>query len=258
MPERETNGVLNRVLLGGLVVLLIAAGAGVFHLLDRPIRTVTVHGEFTNAERAQISELLKPLVDKGILTVSLSTIRQQATTLPWAQNLSLRRVWPETIEVEMYRTQPIAKWGQNKYVGPSGQLLTSAHSYADLPLLEVAIDSPESALQHYRLLAQIFAREQLQVVQLNQSNLGEWDVLLVGSEIAPLKVFIGNDSFSERAHRVLKFYRRVLKRNERQVTYLDARYPSGVAVKYAAPADRDGADDPMLARSSAPVMQGDY
>ena len=225
--------------------MVAPACEGLFYIIEQPIQTVSVRGEFTPSECEQIESILTPVVSQGVLSASLEVLRERMDQLPWAQDLSLRRIWPDTIEVVMHRTTPIARWGQDKYVGPSGQLLVTVQDYPDLPQFDVAIDSPESALQHYRLLAQIFARERLQVMRLRQSELGEWDVVLhkadareqssvqMPEEHDPaIQVFLGDAAISERAHRVLKFYRRILLTQDRAVKYLDARYSSGLAVKY--------------------------
>ena len=230
----------------GLVIvsLMFAAIVGVgFMLVNRPIERVLVHGEFSTAEQAKIQEALAPYTQQGIMTVPLDEVRSGIAELPWAQNLTLRRVWPDTLEVNLRRAQPIAKWGDEKYVSPYGRLLSLSEAYSDLPQFNVALASPIATLSQYRLLKQIFEREQLKVLELNQTAIGEWEVILATQD-RPLPVYLGGEEIGERAHRFLKFYRRVLNQEDRQVEYVDARYSSGIAVRF------DGADAEaeMLAR----------
>lgn len=246
---------LNKFAIAAVVAFVLALAGVVFHLLNRPIETVTVRGEFSPTEVRQIQQLLTPVVSQGILSVSFSGLREQMDALPWAENLTLRRIWPGTIEVALHRALPIARWGADQYVGVSGKLLSSEQEYVDLPQFTVALDSPGAALEHYRLLTAIFAREQLRIAELNQSKLGEWNVLLRDAQDDQLLVFVGGDGVSARAHRVLKFYRRVLKLQERPVAYVDARYPSGVAVRYL---DDQIDGESMLAQSPSNTILRTY
>ncbi|MEM7096901.1 MAG: FtsQ-type POTRA domain-containing protein [Pseudomonadota bacterium] len=235
----------NRMGLALLTLTIAAIMTGAFMLLNRPIERVLVHGEFSGAEQSKIQQALAPYTQQGILTVQLDDIRAGMEELPWAQNLTLRRVWPDTLEVNLRRAQPIAKWGDENYVSPYGRLLSMTEDYAGLPQFNVALASPIATLSQYRLLNQIFEREQLTLLELNQSPIGEWEVKLK-SQKQQMEVFLGGEEVGERAHRFLKFYRRVLQPDNRQVAYVDARYPSGIAVRFA---DQD-IDAELLAQHS--------
>ena len=244
--------------LGLLIPCAIVAGvlAGGYHLLDQPIKTVMVRGEFTDSERTTIAQTLKPELDEGILSIELDDLRTAMQDLPWAKQLNVKRIWPDTIEVIMHRATPIARWGEDGYVSPSGDLLTLDEDYPGLPTLHVAVDSPVDALSQFRLLDQIFQRARLNITELNQSSLGEWEVLLQrapdpdANEMAisqtnqrPLRVYLGSQDINARGYRFLKFYRRVLEQDNRVVDYIDARYSSGIAVRYVP----DAADEAVAA-----------
>ena len=77
-------------------------------------------------------------------------------------------------------------------------------------------------------------REQLDIVRLAEDRQGEWRVMFANG----IEVLLGGEQFTERMHRLLIAYRQVLADDPRGVEYVDARYFSGIAVKFT---DRDDA-----------------
>ena len=240
-----------------LCLIALMASWGMWFVLDQPVQRYLVRGDFTQAERHSVEIALHDVKREGIFSTHLDDIKYLLADIPWARDLTLRRVWPDTIEIGIHRAQPIARWGQHRYVSAAGKLLDLPGTYEDMPIFSVAVDSPQQTLNLYRLLDQIFARQQLEVSRLQQTAVGEWIATLSADKQKSIDVYLGAEQINQRAHRFLLLYRRVLATGDRSVSYVDARYASGLAVRFADPEQELVANnDPFVVQKVAEKLRG--
>ena len=219
----------SRVMFAATVVSLLILVGGVWRVLDQPVRGFVIEGELSKSERAELQRVLAQHPVAGVLSTSLEAVADYVQSLPWARGVSVRRQWPDRLVVSMHIASPMARWGNNQYLSAYGDLLSLPDSYPGLPEFDVALAGPEEAMQVYRLLDQIAAREQLELSQLHQNAQGQWSVTLSKGP----QVLLGGEQLNERMHRFLLVHRQVLATDKRGVEYVDARYGNGVAVKFA-------------------------
>ena len=143
------------------------------------------------------------------------------------------------------RSRPVARWGEDQYVSAYGDLLSLPDEYATLPQFDVAVSTPDQAMQVYRLLDQIAARESLAIAGLVQNGQGEWEISLRDGP----RLRLGAEQLNERMHRFLLVYRRVLEGGARAADYVDARYANGVAVRFTE-------DEILVAQNSGSFSEG--
>ncbi len=248
---------LNRILIAA--VLSIAAGSvyGIWMVLDTPIQKFVVQGELSTQEQKQVDNLLAGLNAGGILSTSLGDISATLLHLPWARGVSVRRQWPHALVITLKRANPIARWGEHQYVSAAGELMALPDSYLGLPQFTVALDDPASTMGVYRLLEQVFVRENLRISELIQNGQGEWTVLVKnpGSH-QTTKILLGAEQLNERAHRYLRLQRQVLVDAAQQVDYVDARYASGLAVRYQPSGEDTGAPGDAAAAAHQQLAGG--
>lgn len=226
--REKAQKVVSRMLVMLTMASIAVLGIGVWHVLDAPVRGFVVDGELSTAERTELQEALAATPLHGILSTSLATVTQTVQSLPWAREISVRRQWPDQLVVTLHKANPMARWGEDRYLSAFGDLLTLPDNYVGLPRFDVSVASPVAAMEVYRLLDQIAARENLAIAQLRQNAQGEWSLNLAHGP----EVVLGAEQLNERMHRFLLLYRRVLSGAERPVAYIDARYANGLAVRF--------------------------
>lgn len=224
-----------RILIVFLATVVVLAGYGLWVVLDVPVARLVVESELTPQERMEVEAHLSSEVLDGILSTSLVDIEKRLRALSWARDVQVRRVWPDSLIVNLERRSPVAVWGDGRYVSAAGDLLELADEHAGVPRFDVAVSSPQQAMEVYRLLDQSAGRMNLSIEQIQQNAQGGWQLTFTSG----LSVALGAEFLSERMKRFLQVYERVLTTSDRAVAYVDARYPSGVAVRYA--------DQPQLA-----------
>ncbi len=228
---------LNRMLLCIVAAAAAFGTYGIWALLDVPVSKLVISGDLTQIEQASVRAALTSGSLGGILTTDLKLLESKLDEMHWARNVAVRRQWPDTILVSLTREMPMARWGKDQYISAGGHLLTLPDQYFDIPSFDVAISSPHRAMEVFRLLDQIASREGLDITSLKQDAQGGWSLDFDNK----ISLALGSEQLNQRMHRFLLLHRRVLLDEPRSVQYVDARYSSGVAVKYTAP--------PLLATS---------
>jgi cell division protein FtsQ len=83
-------------------------------------------------------------------------------------------------------------------------------------------------MEVYRLLQQFASRQALRIMDLSESAEGEWVVEFANG----LALHLGSSEINARMNRFLRAYSSVLREKVEIIDYVDARYPSGIAVKF--------------------------
>jgi cell division protein FtsQ len=209
-------------------VAVLALFAYVWPALDRPIRTVIVAGEPTQAERLGIQTSMSKIELGGILTTDLDEVERQLRTMGWTRQVMVRRQWPDRLEVRLHKVVPVAKWGDDDYLAANGDPLQLPSEYPNLPALSAHISSPQQTMELYRLLQLFAARQGLTIMTLAESPQGEWEV---GFENG-MDLKLGGSDVNGRMQRFLRAYGIALKSRPQRIEYVDARYTNGIAVRF--------------------------
>lgn len=195
--------------------------------LDGPIEKFHIRGELTAREQIKVTDTLRELKLPGLLSADLVGVQGHLMALGWARDISVRRVWPDTLEVVLLKESPVAHWGDNEFVSASGSLLKLPDTYPGLPAFEVSVSSPREAMKVYRLVSRLAVESRLAIVGLNQDAQGGWQIIFHNG----LEVFLGTDRLSERMQRFNRVYQELAK-GDKAPSYMDLRYNNGVAVKH--------------------------
>ena len=245
------------VLLPWTLLVGVLAGGGVFlfALLDHPVERFVIDAELSQAERTVLMARLEQAQTTGVLSTDLDSLVRSVSGLPWVRTIGVRRAWPDALRITLTREQPVAAWGDAAYVSASGRLLALPDQHQGLPHFDVALASPQQAMNVYRLLYQLTSRVQLTLQALGQNAQGHWQVVLVGpgTPADGMTVALGATELDARMRRFLTIHEHELRNATRVAVYADLRYASGVAVRF----EELAVVDEELAESSAAEQQQD-
>jgi cell division protein FtsQ len=106
-------------------------------LLDQPIRALTIDGPFERVSALQIEEAIGDELRHGFFSANLSLIRENITALPWIDQASVARRWPDRLEITVSEQVPAACWGEKGLLNTRGELFVTdaRHIPAELPRL---------------------------------------------------------------------------------------------------------------------------
>ena len=138
---------LSRILVSLTLVSIAVLCAGVWRVLDAPLRGFVIDGELSAGERTELQEVLQTVPLQGVLSTSLATVTEAVTSLPWAREISVRRAWPDQLQVTLHKAAPVARWGDDKYLSAFGDLLSLPDEYVGLPRFDIAVATPVAAME---------------------------------------------------------------------------------------------------------------
>jgi len=222
---------LNRLLvLAGGAVVAAAAIQAILFLRSIPVQYISVIGELEHTRAQEVQDMVQPALAGGFLQADLAQIRAQLEALPWIYRATVRRRWPNALEIDVTEQLPIARWGTSGFLNHEGEVFQSqaADKGQSLPLLEGPEGSARALMASYLRMAQLLAPLDLAVNRLALDARGELEAELSGG----MQLSLGDDQFPERMQRFVALYRGELASRAAQVQHVDLRYASGIAVQY--------------------------
>lgn len=218
------------LVLGALAAAYQWLSEPVLRWLDRPVAEVSVEGSFRYLDRERVEQLLGPELAVEFLKLDLGEIKELLEREPWIERASLRRRWPDRLEVSLIEQQPIARWGDRGFLNRRGDVIEVEPTEAlnELPRLQGADQEAAQLMERYQDLAQLLRSRGLTIQTLHQAPNGAWHLELSDG----VRIDIGRDRLVEKVQRFGSVYDRQLVERWDDVKRVDLRYQSGVAVSW--------------------------
>ena len=250
---------MRRLLAVIALAVLVSAGACGWFAIDRQVRVVKVEGQLADSEAAQIRRRIGQALKGRLLTMDVAQLRARVMELSWPDEVSVRKVWPDTIVVRVARRTVVARWADAGYLTPAGEIVSTPNGPLDVPAFDCALSSPREAMEVYRYLQGMAADAGLAIEHVSENEIGEWkfaftepgarfagappgnrpgdDVTATGAlpGAGGPTVMLGADRLRERMQRFLVAWSRFLGHRAAAVDYVDLRYSSGIAVRWREP-----------------------
>ena len=197
---------------------------------DKPLTNVTIGGNFTFLQTAELTKLVASEVDGGFLSVDLEHLSDVLRANPWVEEVRLSRQWPSMLKVEVVEQVPIARWGEKGFLNQLGEelLIANNSNLSALPVLRAEFGSSREMMEKYQLMAELLAPTGLKIIELRRDNLGVWFI-----ETAPgVRLVVGRDQVSEKLRRFNRVWAEGLSQQLKNIKTIDLRYPNGLAVAW--------------------------
>lgn len=208
------------------VLMLYAAIYVVVHLPIFPLREVRVEGSLNHVTREQLKLIVDRHLQGNFFTLDLVKARDAFEKLPWARSVSLRRRWPDRLEVVVDEHQELARWGNIALVNTYGELFHAA-SEEDLPVFYGPGEAVAEVAQHYAKYSELLGATGMKVSQLVLTPRGAWQI----ETDSGMVIELGREDMEERLNKFASVYQQTLSKLGVAIAYTDLRYPNGFAVR---------------------------
>lgn len=235
------NIVADTLLLFGILALSYALLLAVVRLPLFPLKQVVVNSPIDQVTQTQVEYAVQHSLGGNFFTVDLDGIRRSFEKLPWVRKASVRRYWPDTLEIEVEEHVAVARWrqssGEMRLVNQQGEVFNAvlAGSQQRLPLFGGPEGSAPQILAHYagfnKMLSPLGRTARTVLLSPRQA----WQLKLDDGLLLELGRDQDSHSIEERFERFVGTYAAVQARLESQIAAIDMRYPSGFAVHMRAP-----------------------
>lgn len=223
-----------------VVAAFVLVGGAAFWLMQRPafdLRAIRVEGELQHVNAQTLRAGLAGKLRGNYFTVRLDEVRRAAETVPWVAEASVRRVWPDRLQLELREHRALGVWHDGRLLSDEGRLFVANPAEAELfgALPEFAgppAIAPEAARRYYQFAAQV-AQLDARVVELDVSDRASWSLVMSGDALPATRVELGRDSpqtpVAERLALLVAQYPMVAARVGGAPARLDARHSNGFA-----------------------------
>ncbi|QYZ65463.1 MAG: FtsQ-type POTRA domain-containing protein [Gammaproteobacteria bacterium (ex Lamellibrachia satsuma)] len=237
--SRWNNGLAFLQVWGFALLLSVLGGVGaawgVAQLQDpkvMPLRVIGIDGEISHLDPKLLKQTVVKAIRGSFFSVDLELIRTEVEGLPWVASASVRRVWPDTLRVDVVEQVALARWGKGALVNRRGEIFRPQQRLK-LPEL-VTLEGPESSAV---AISRDFLRFEalLKTVELDLKH-----VLVDARQAWRLKtrrgltLNLGRSDIASRLARFVRLYPGLGDGNEGQLEAVDLRYTNGFTARWKA------------------------
>ncbi len=203
-----------------------------------PIRYVRVEGAFQYMSKQKIKQVLNEQVMYGFFNVNLGQLRDAIKTLPWANEVAVKRVWPDAIKVEISEQEPVARWRADWLINNEGELFNPDNiaEFNQLPLINGPEQQQVKFLEIWKGLRVALEDQALELKAFHVDERRAWRLELNND----MAIIMGRIVQLKNMRRFLDTLDLLGTDVVRRMATVDLRYPNGFAVgwkKEAGPID---------------------
>lgn len=223
---RLLNWIANLLFAVCVVTALYAVIYVVVHLPIFPLREVKVDGQLNHVSREQVKLIVAKHLKGNFFTLDLAKARDAFEKLPWARNVSVRRRWPDKLEVVIEEHQAMARWSTVALVNKHGELFHAA-SGSDLPVFYGPNDGVIEVASQYDTFNSVLKNVGLDIASLALTPRRAWQITASSGMVIEL----GRVDMQARLEKFANVYASTLAGLNKKIVYADLRYPNGFALR---------------------------
>lgn len=220
-----------RALTGLLVIGTLAVAAWQFAYWEPrllPVRVIEVQGELHHHSSRMLQQAIGERLKGGLLTANLKDLKQAADGLSWVGGASIRRVWPDRLQVRVEEHKPVARWNDGDLVTAEGLVFhpRGGSVPAGLPTLEGDDQrAPEVVARYLRWRDDLMLVGHL-IQTLGVDARGAWSLGLVSGA----RLELGTEHIDQRLQRFLANATQLEAAGQPKI--VDLRYSNGFSVTW--------------------------
>lgn len=235
--EQQTPAMVQRLffwLTSGFVALAIMVILVGTHHLQKPeslpIRVIQINGEFKHITAEAIEREVTSVLKGGFFNLDMHRVRDAVLAMPWVEDVSVRRIWPDTLAMNVTEQVALARWGDNGFVNVTGGVF-EPHQNVSLEGL-VALDGPEGSssrvVDFYQQVRTASKTVGLNVSKMYLDERRDWRVTYDSG----LQLALGKQAVAKRLNEFIRVYPRLSAMPDKSAQRIDMRYEHGFAVKW--------------------------
>jgi cell division protein FtsQ len=222
----------------GVIAVLALVGVGLYKsgvwLLDParfPLRHVRIHGELRNLDQAELERMVKTYLGQNFFALDIDSLHATFVANPWIESVSVRRQWPDTLEVDIRERTAFGYWGEDEMVDSNGKRFRPPVLRQSGPWPRMlGPDGHElNLIRVWGMSDKLLSRAGLKLARLVLDQRRAWSMQCANG----IEIYLGRDNFAQRLQRFADVYQQVLASQSDRIAAVDMRYSNGFAVRWA-------------------------
>jgi len=193
-----------------------------------PLNVVEAKGDFRYLDKQQLQAAVAPHATGGFFTVDVAAIRDAAEQLPWVYKASVKRIWPETLRLQIEEQQPVARWGTDGFLNQQGETFTPEKT--DISMILPGLAGPDGqqlkVLQNFQAVSKTLAPLGISITRMELDNRRAWHLQLDNAVLLEL----GRADGRQRLQRFVRAWPDVFAGRLDDLQRVDLRYSNGFSV----------------------------
>ncbi len=194
-----------------------------------PIKRVSLANVPERVVADDVLATVRKRAQGNFLTVDIASLRRSLETLPWVRSVSVRRVFPDQLRVNLEEHVALAYWNDDALVNQQGEVF-AGQTTQTLPQFVGNDGTADEVSTEYRKFNEQLKPINLQLKKLVLSPRHSWQLHLSNDMIVEL----GRESMQKRLARFVAVYPYSLVQygaSAQEIQVVDMRYRDGFAVK---------------------------
>ena len=192
-------------------------------------RQVIVTGQTRHMTQAMIEAAAKSSIRGNFFGQKLDDIQISFEKLPWVKAVSVRRVWPDKLYIDIMEHSLFARWGNSALVAKDGALFQGATDEV-LPVLFGPDGSQIELKNRLEEITPVLESIQATVGKLELSKRYAWTLTLQAGETVRLGREDKPGAVKERLAHFVAEYPKLKNRYQDNLLIVDMRYANGFSV----------------------------
>lgn len=216
-------------LIGGFFVLGFEAYRSLHETRYFPVQLVHVYGA-QHVDHKELQNLLKPLVAHNFFAVDMELIKDRLHQFSWVEDITIRRVWPDRVDIIIAERQPIAHWHDGNLLSAGGDLFSPGEysTPANLPQFIGPDGTQGTMLQFFNDFNRELTPLHAKITTLELTSYQMWRLTLDNG----IRLRLGHKNILTHLSQFVKVYPKIIGDKAKDVEYVDLRYPNGMAVRW--------------------------
>jgi cell division protein FtsQ len=213
-----------------VMVFFVLAGWRLLDPATLPIRHVRIEGNFQHLLPEKMQTMVTEVISGGFFNLNVSSINNALLQEPWVDWVSVQRVWPDSLNVQVKEQTAIGHWNEKGLLNASAQTFypQEAELIPGLPFLSGPVDTQNLVLDRYKQIQQALSALDIHIRSVSLSERRAWRLELQDG----LQVILGRSDVENRITRFTGSVLPGLGDKINKVKQIDMRYTNGFAVAW--------------------------
>ncbi len=201
-----------------------------------PISKIRVQGSFVHLNETMLHRAVAEMEHQGFFSVDIEAVKQRVEQLPWVAQASVRRIWPDTLGVNVVEQKPQARWRQGGLVNELGQSFKPViSSYpSQLPLFSGPENMLPAMLKEYQRNSVLLVNVGLGITEIKMDSRQALTLQLNLPVNNGIELVLGREQTEARLLRFITVYKKILAAHVNDIVRVDLRYSNGLSVAWKA------------------------
>lgn len=182
------------------------------------------------------------------MSQDINSIQQNVKSIPWIKQVSVRKQWPDRLRLHLVEYVPAARWNDLNFVDEKGNVFGGpvdlvGKDITSFPMLFGPEESERDVLIAYHEMAPLIDAVGLKLKKVSMKERRSWQLVVEQPETGHETLLeLGRNDRMVRLRRFITLWSvldQQVKRDNKEIHYVDLRYDAGAAVGWQHPQLQD-------------------